>query len=568
MPVPQALGTQALSQPASELNRLSVKTSCLLPRGTVLLALLISLVMIGVVYRDLSPTWDEPAHIGNGIAWLTPPHRMIDPVDPPAGRVSAALGPWLFGAEAVNIHRPWDAGNLVLSQSGHYWRTATLARLGILPWYLLAVFLVWSMTRRWLGEWPAALAAVLFIFCPPILANASLATTDVPFLAAFLLAVDRIWIALLHSGWRNYAWAGFAIGLACASKMSGLPFLFLMVLVLAGYLWFAERKAPAEARHPLPRFTAVVFTFAVMLITIWAAYRFQTSPVISSAAGQRHAARLAAKTGPLRPAIMALLNHMPASQFLQGIRDARTLAKHPPRDYLFGHNYTRGYTWFFFFMLMVKTPIPLLILGLAGLCLALRALLSGGDLFVIVPLAGFFIPMLIATASHVHLGIRHILVVYAFLAMLSAFAARWLIARSGIAKPVKIGALCALVAWNVTATLIATPDFLPWYNEISAPWATEIHLGSDYDWGQDLSRLSTKLRDLHADQAWITYNGSLDLNQFSLPPWQPLPEGKPVTGWIAISEARYRTQPEAYGWLAAYKPVAIAGKTIRIYHIQ
>jgi hypothetical protein len=542
-----------------------------LPRLLVLFSLLISLVMIAFVYRDLSPSWDEPAHIGNGIAWLTPPYHMIDPVDPPVGRVSAAFGPWLFGAKAINTVRPWDAGNLVL-RGDHYWRTATLARLGILPWYFLAVFLVWSMTRRWLGEWPAALAAVLFIFCPPILANASIATTDMPFLATFLLAIDRIWIALREPKWSNYAWAGIAVGLACSSKMSGLPFSLLCTVLLAAYLWWIERRQkrlyPQQPHWKLPRLTAVLFSVAMMALTIWGAYRFQVGPLATAANSRAGIERLAAKTGPLRPMVIGLVDHMPAYQFFQGVRVARQFTKHPPEGYLFGQTYTHGRTYFFFFMLLVKTPIPLLLLGLAGLWIALRRLPGGSDPFVIVPIAGFFVPMLIATASHVHLGIRHILVCYAFLAMLSALSAKCLVESKSLSKGVKGGVLGVLIAWNVIACIAATPDFLAWYNEPAAPWATYIHDDSDYDWGQDLYRLSAKLQTLHADQIWISYNGALDFDQFHLPPWKELQKGVPEKGWIAISETNYRTQPQAFGWLSPYQPVAIAGKTIRIYHIE
>ena len=550
----------------------SGRASVRLPGLCVLLSVAVSLAMIGFVYRDLSPTWDEPSHIGNGIAWFGPAHALIDPVDPPAGRVSAALGPWFFGARGASSVNPYDLGNFVLREGGHYRRTATLARLGILPWYLLAVFLVWKMTRRWLGKWPAALAAVLFIFCPPVLANAGIATTDMPFLAAFLLALDGIWIALREpNGW-NYAWAGAGAGLACSAKMSGLPFCFLCAAVFAAYLWWIGRGRarlfPREPRWKLPGARAVVVSLAVMALTIWAAYRFQTGSLATAAGSRASVLRLAAKTGPLRPVVTELVDHMPAYQFLQGVSVARLFTKHPPEGYLFGQTYRHGRTYFFFFMLLVKTPIPLLLLGGAGMWMALRRLPGGSDPFAVVPLAGFFVPMLVATASHVHLGVRHILVCYAFLAMLSALAAVKLAEWKRLSGGAKAAVLGVLIAWSVAGCVAATPDFLAWYNEPAAPYAAYIHDDSDFDWGQDLYRLSAKLRELRADRIWISYNGAIELDQFNLPPWKALERGIPKKGWIAISETNFRTQPQAFGWLSAYQPVAVAGKTIRIYHIE
>lgn len=45
----------------------------LLPRALVLFSVLISLAMIARVYQSLSPTYDEPQHIANGVSWLGPP---------------------------------------------------------------------------------------------------------------------------------------------------------------------------------------------------------------------------------------------------------------------------------------------------------------------------------------------------------------------------------------------------------------------------------------------------------------------------------------------------------------
>jgi hypothetical protein len=532
-----------------------------LPRAIVLVSLLISLGMMAFVYTTLSPTWDEPYQMGNGLSWLTPPHHMIDPTDPPLGRVSCAIGPWLFGAKIdPSINDAGIAGNVVLRESGNYRRTATLARMGTLIWYLLSIYLVWSMTRRWLGEWPAALASVLFIFCPPILANASLATTDFASMATVLLAMDRIWIALRNPRWQNYAWAGAGVGIALCAKTSALPWSILFALVCIAYIWRID--------HTLPRLRDIALSAVIIVFILWASYRFQIGPIASHAGTQAEAARLAEKAGPVGSVVTFTANHVPAYQFFRGFGVVKRFSLHPPEDYFVGSVYVHGRWYFFFLMLLVKTPIPLLLLGLTGMWLAFRRLPAGADPFAIVPIAGFFVPMLVMTASHIFLGVRHILIVYAFLAMLSALAAQQLSQIPSLSKTSRSCILGALVAWNVLATMLATPDFIPWYNEAAAPWATRIHVDADYDWGQDLGRLSKKLHDLSVDQVWIAYNGKLDFDQFNMPPWKELPSGVPEKGWIAISEATYRIRPADFGWLDAYQPVAIAGKSIRIYHID
>jgi hypothetical protein len=53
-----------------------------------------------------------------------------------------------------------------------------------------------------------------------------------------------------------------------------------------------------------------------------------------------------------------------------------------------------------------------------------------------------------------------------------------------VSTVVRKGTLSFLIAWNVLARVLATPDFLAWYNEAAKPWATLIHVDSDYDWGR------------------------------------------------------------------------------------
>jgi len=156
-----------------------------------------------------------------------------------------------------------------------------------------------------------------------------------------------------------------------------------------------------------------------------------------------------------------------------------------------------------------------------------------------------------------------VLSVYPFLAMLGASAvlAMW---KNGFALRALVA---ALLAWQVIACLVAWPDFLAYFNEVAAPHADYFVVDSDLDWGQDGKRLAQVLNRLHADHVWIAFNGTEDLTRLPLPSWQVLPPGQPETGWIAVSELPLKRDPEDYLWLAPHKPVAMAGKSIRIYHL-
>jgi hypothetical protein len=158
-------------------------------------------------------------------------------------------------------------------------------------------------------------------------------------------------------------------------------------------------------------------------------------------------------------------------------------------------------------------------------------------------------------------------------------------------------------------SLVAHPDYLSYFNEI--PQHKNYTLAeSDLDWGQDLQRLSLKLKELRTasglgghdcyfsqnrytacDPIYLNYFGSADLSQFDLPPHQMLQGWQPVKGWIAVSihvetiEAAALAQswvpsfgdyfehmpplPGPLDWLTKhYQPVAMAGKSIKIYHVE
>ena len=145
-----------------------------------------------------------------------------------------------------------------------------------------------------------------------------------------------------------------------------------------------------------------------------------------------------------------------------------------------------------------------------------------------------------------------------------------------VAKPKYAGPAIVLVllAWQLISSVRAHPDYLAYFNEFAGPHPERILLDSDLDWGQDLLRLSTALQQRHVDQVSIAYAGSskLDLSQFGLPPFQVLAPHQPATGWIAISLLKLKVgapgQPDdGYAWLEAYQPVALVGRSIRLYYV-
>ena len=171
---------------------MSERYPSLLRRCAPLFATLILLQGVGRIvatYPVFSHTWDEPAHVATGMEWLDRGSYTYETLHPPLARVMVALGLWLTGSHSAGLPNIWDEGDAILHMSGDYAWSLALARLGVLPFFLLAAGLVWRWGLEFFGQRAALAATVLFTTLPPVVAHAGLATTDMAVTATLPLAV-------------------------------------------------------------------------------------------------------------------------------------------------------------------------------------------------------------------------------------------------------------------------------------------------------------------------------------------------------------------------------------------
>jgi len=526
------------------------------PAPFAVLAVCVATLLIASTYSVFSQTSDEGVHLATGMEWLDSGSYLLEPLHPPLARIAVALGPYLAGTRSQGNTEVWTEGNLILEYQGHYQRTLTLARLGILPFFWFASFVLWRFLARTAGRWQAAVAVVLFVFCPPVLANASLATTDLPLTAMFLAALVCFWNFLQDAKPSSAVLLGLTIGLAVLCKFSALPYLLISCAALYVYVLLKQQQAPS--------WKYLVVTGLVAFLTIWAVYRFSVGPIL-------HEKQLRPveidqlRTLPPALAKFFFLRWVPAPEFFRGLGEAFGLTEKKRLAYLLGETYWGGRWYFFPVALAVKTPIPLLILATIG---AARTLVRPRP--AAVPLIGIAGPLGFAMMGPVNLGVRHILVIYPLLAMLGAWGFFWLWQTRGSREKTCAhrGLAALLMVWSIVTCIRAAPDFIPYFNELAAPYGSRILVDSDFDWGQDLKRLSAVVQQEHVDFLWIAYQGSADLGPQGMPPSRTLLPNQKPAGWIAISEFVLKTAPQDFGWLEKYKPERRAGKTIRLYHFD
>jgi hypothetical protein len=547
-----------------------------------IVALFLSAAVVRIVltYEVFCQTWDEPVHIASGMEWLQQGTYRYEVLHPPLARVAVAIGPYLRGIrlDKSDLHSTSlvAGGNTILDADSDYILNLTLARLGVLPFFLLCAGTLWYWTRKIFDSWTAVAAVGLFTLLPSVLGHAALATTDLPVTATFTLALCAFATWLERSTLKRSVVLGIAVGLAILSKFTVLLFLptcFGAVLVC----WLLGRAADLRGEYhdfktPLRR---LAIAAAICVTVIIAGYRFSFRPVT---------------TPDERPHL--LLDHLfgrggkwhdvayrfvettpvPVPEFFKGIAQAISRSSSPTDMYLLGHVRTRGWWYFFPVTLLVKTPIAFLIFVVVGTVgIVRRKERSGRDWQMLVPFAGALLLLLVCLPTKFNIGLRHILPIYPLLSMVAAFGLAELL-RRGRARRLRYILACGLATWLVISSAGAQPDNVAYFNELAWKHPERILLDSDLDWGQDLFRLSKALRVRGITHIAIAYNGSADLRKMNLPPYENLNPCAPTAGWVAISILKLEmSRPsigcDGYSWLKMYKPVAVIGKSIWLYWI-
>jgi 4-amino-4-deoxy-L-arabinose transferase-like glycosyltransferase len=516
-----------------------------------LLALLTALTLLRVAstHRVFSQTYDEPWHVGAGHHYLATGKYQFELQHAPLPRL---LFGWPFrNAPIPQTSHAGTYGNVLLFADGEYRDNLALARAGNLLFLAIGIVAVALWARHLFTPAAGLVAALLYASLPPILAHAGLATTDTAIASLLPLSLYAFTLFVEKPTWTRTMLLGTAMGAAALSKYSFVLFFPLCALVIV----------IARRRFPFAR-AGVAVLVAVLLV--WAGYGFTFGTMAAFDARAEHLAERTIGTTAIAHV------PVPAPAFFDGILRVRyhDLKGHP--GYLLGRIYPDGVWYYFPAALFFKTPIAFLILAVFGVAVVVRQRrgheprttndeprTKWPELVCIA--AGI---LLVVMSSRINIGVRHVLPIYAPLAICAAAAVlelrRWRIASA------------ALIAWLVVGSALAHPDYLAWFNGF-ARQPERVLSDSNLDWGQDVLRLADTARELRIERMTTMLFGTVPLAHVGLPPVTPLQPGQPVQGWLAISESRIAlADPQMRAWLDALlgdREFVRVGKSIRLYRL-
>jgi 4-amino-4-deoxy-L-arabinose transferase-like glycosyltransferase len=526
-------------------------------RPATIAALLIAIGTIRMVttFRVFSATNDEATHIGAGLELLQYHRYQLLPENPPLPRIIFCAWPWFSGMRFDPHGTFTDQIHSVFYGHGDYTTNLVRARAGTVVFFIIAAIALFFAARDALGDAGAVTAVFLFTMEPIVLGYSALATHDGAAVAGLAVALFAFGRWLRNPDLKRALLFGAAFGFSIDCKFSSIVF----VPVTCAAICAVRLIRNAGLRQPFGRAIATMIpAAAVTVVVLWAGYGFTVHTV-----------------GELRPWIDSypswlqhVLAHvspsfpLPAPDFFVGISVLHKIDKEGFETFLCGRLGTNGWWWYFPFAIALKTTIGALALFLIGTWFAIRDRALRGP-FVEWSLAAMAI-VLISMPSALDLGIRYILPFYIPFAIASAAAglAMW---RASFATAV---IAVALLLFQLAVSVLAHPDYFPYFNAFAGRDSSRYLADSNVDWGQDILRLRNVVRKKQIQSLGIGLMGTADYAALGFPPVEGISPWTKTHGWVAISDHPRQVMRAQGGlrWLPP-EPVQRVGKSISLYYV-
>ncbi len=455
--------------------------------------------------RYESQTWDEGDHIYSGYMSWNHGDFGLNPEHPPLVKMLATAP--LFGMP-LNVPAPqgrffkYDA--FLGGKDFLYKNDADMilfrSRMAAATLSVLLALLAFLAGREMFGTLAGFIALALLAFDPNILAHGPVVTTDTG-LTCFMFATVYAFYRYVKapSAWR-LTLVGIAAGLALASKHTGILVFPILAMLAVVELALHGGRASVDAGGAGGAFGAralrmtgrLAIVCAIAVAILWAFYGFRYEarpPGLALNPPLSEFVKRAPK--PLERGVVEAFArwHLLPESYLYGLADVLFMDS-IYTSFLFGKVYPHG-VWFYFpAAFAIKSTLPFLILPIVIVAAVATRRLAGARAVLFLAIPPVF-HLLVAMSSRMNIGVRHILPLYAFLAVLGGGA---LAALARGSRFWQVGA-AVLVLFQAASSVRSYPAYIAYANELwGGPSKTYLLLtDSNSDWGQQLRSLRTYL---------------------------------------------------------------------------
>ena len=535
---------------------------------TIIIAIFATLLIFGA--KGDSQTADESVHIASGYLYTLGDHKFNGEHPPLVNYIGGWFVRLLAKPDISQNHETeqYKYGEFLLYQSGNNADYILFcARLNIIILSIILAVIIFLWAKELWGFWGGLISLLLFTFCPLVLANGRLATTDMGSVFYFVLFIWTIRWFFKKVGIKRALVLGLVIGLSLASKFSNaitLPMAVLLFLILL----FAKKINFKQFIGYLS------LSVIVSLIVLWLSYFVVMQKQFADYKEQPYLMNhtfLQGKTISNRYAQILL---MPVDSYLGGFAFVREHSDKGHMSFLDGESKIEGWWYYFPKAVYYKTLIPTMILFVLSLLVMVKIRAKNwlDEIYIfLLPVAYF----LISLTSHLDIGIRHVMIIYPF-AYLSigrlakvSFDRKWLNILSKII-------IFGLIVWAVAESIYCYPNDISYFNQLAGGSKNgyKILADSNVDWNQDLKRLKTYMGKNNYNYAYYSCDKSTIYDYYKINK-RLAGDTSPITNdYLALRTFCYTLPSDeakndpVYQKLKNSQPVDMVGNSILIYKIN
>ena len=528
------------------------------------------LILVLVLYGALalggsarkSVTVDELGHLPSGLLYLETGDARFASLNPPLVNLISAMPVWGAVPEHTLVKFEasedpfsfWENGYRFMEENQSSYR-ALIERARIAPIALVALMgiLVFYWTRRLVADSDriaGLLAAGLVLLSPNVIAQARLVGTDTGtafFIVLAFLAFRRF---LERPQWGSVLLAGFALGAAQLTKFYALLLYPTFFFVVAFWGWASrEAEAIASSKRRAQWWGLLAIGVTSLLVLNVGYLGMEWGQSLSG---------LSLQSSLMKDWASGALGNIPLplpAAYIRAFDGQWVEVGSSMPSVLWGERFQGGRWDYFLGLLMMKTPIPVMIVFvIAILGLLKKAPLPKRESMFLLSYPLLLIVFL-SWGDRRQIGLRALMSATPLMAVwMSAMLAhtlprRWLIPSVSI----------LVIGLGVISTW-AYPDHLAYFNT----WVGGSQNGYRYvsdanlDIGQDLIALSEYLREANEDRVQLLYYGSVDPGLYGIDYVVPDPANLDP-GLLAVSVSLYHHRYPTYdhGQLRMVGPVRI-----------
>ena len=523
---------------------------------------LLLLVMLCVVFvfmfsaaENESATTHGPAHIAASYGLVKYFDYRLNLEEPPLAKILSGV-PLLFAnltfpdtheSWAQGVNKEYVAGEEFLYNSGNNAQTILLlSRFGPMLLVLLTILLIYFWSKQLMGQWWAFLPTILFAFSPTVLGHGHIVMTDVAATFGIMLSLYTFTNYLLSPRTSRFFLAGLALGLALLAKFSTIVLIPLFVFLS---LLFAFRRVGKNlylntVLTSLKKLLGIFFVGGVVVYVSYMIFMIGY-PLERQVSDTRQILQSSGYEHLSENAVFSSDNIFvrPVSQYLLGTLMVPENHLEEKGLVFFGKTFSERPWYYFPLLFAFKETIPALLVLILGGMFTLWNIVRGisrgaywkrftdylGTHFpeFSMILSIVLYPAYVVYATH-HAGFHILIPILPLLYILGTAGAKaWMSSKKNFLgaslvkkqtpekqilplslekkssqfSQIKVTILSVIVVSIIVTPFVVSPFFLSYFNLLGGGTfeGYKIATNSNYDLGQDLTRLSLWVQEKNTD---------------------------------------------------------------------